>query len=195
MYERKYHKGHEKFVLSENEQAFSVSDFWAFAFGDLLDNTRRGALAEFIVAKALGLDTQKPRRDWSEFDLDYQGVRVEVKTSAYIQSWNLNNEKISEPRFSISPAYVFDDDSAKYVGEQERHSDAYVFCLYAETDKSAYNILDLSKWEFYIVATRRIEEAFGTQKSVTLKALKRKCGAEKVGYETVKGTLDSMFIK
>ncbi|MBQ7348825.1 MAG: hypothetical protein IJW47_02400, partial [Clostridia bacterium] len=123
MPKRIYHKGKEKFNVDKKEQDFSVCDFWSFAFGDLLDNTRRGALAEFIVAKALKIDTEVPRRDWSEYDLYYNGIRIEVKCSAYIQSWNLNTYKISELRFSISPAQVFDDATARYVGEKQRNSD------------------------------------------------------------------------
>ena len=32
----------------------SLQDFWAWAFSDLVSNTERGKLAEYLVAKAMG---------------------------------------------------------------------------------------------------------------------------------------------
>lgn len=42
----------------------TVSDFWAWAGSDLLDNALRGQLAEFIVGSALGCIDGKFRREW-----------------------------------------------------------------------------------------------------------------------------------
>ena len=39
----------------------TVADFWRWAFSDLRDNTTRGILAEFLVAKAVG-DTKAADR-------------------------------------------------------------------------------------------------------------------------------------
>ena len=36
----------------------SLQDFWAWAFSDLVSNTERGKLAEYLVAKAMGCGTQ-----------------------------------------------------------------------------------------------------------------------------------------
>ena len=45
-------------------------------------------LAEFIVATALGIPTDGVREGWAAWDLTTPGgVRVEVKTAAYLQSW------------------------------------------------------------------------------------------------------------
>ena len=33
----------------------SLQDFWAWAFSDLVSNTERGKLAEYLVAKAYGV--------------------------------------------------------------------------------------------------------------------------------------------
>ena len=48
--------------------AATVLDFWRWAFSDLRDNTRRGVLAEFIVALALG-QTGTRRKGWDNFDV------------------------------------------------------------------------------------------------------------------------------
>lgn len=60
-------------------------EFLAWAYDDLLTNTTRGVLAEYIVAKALGIgDTM--RREWDKHDLDIDGVGVEVKSVAYVHT-------------------------------------------------------------------------------------------------------------
>jgi hypothetical protein len=41
-----------------------LHDFWAWSYSDLINNTQRGALAEFIVAEAVG-DTRDVRVDWT----------------------------------------------------------------------------------------------------------------------------------
>ena len=40
-------------------------EFLAWAYGDLLTNTTRGVLAEYIVATALGIDDTK-RVEWNQ---------------------------------------------------------------------------------------------------------------------------------
>ena len=64
----------------------SVRDFWQFALGDLRMNNARGYLAEFMVGKALGLQDLK-RIEWDAYDLCLDGITIEVKSSAYLQSW------------------------------------------------------------------------------------------------------------
>lgn len=65
----------------------TVLDFWRWSFPDLRLNIVRGVLAEFLVAKAVGC-TEAPKKEWANFDvLTPAGVRVEVKASAYWQSW------------------------------------------------------------------------------------------------------------
>ncbi len=190
MAERKYHNGDECFHTDRRQENFNVCDFWHFAFGDLLDNTYRGRLAEFLVAKALGLDTSTPRADWSEYDLLYNDIRIEVKSAAYLQSWNLDNEKYSSIRFSVSSARRYDANRG-YVGEKSRHSDFYVFCVYEERNKRGYDILDLSKWSFFLVSTAVIEKNCGERHSIALPALQR-C-ATQCTYDTLKLTLDTML--
>lgn len=54
---------------------------------DLLHNAFRGQLAEFLVSRALGCEAAT-RPGWDEYDLlTPDGVPVEVKSAAYLQSW------------------------------------------------------------------------------------------------------------
>ncbi len=192
MAERTYHNGDELFHIDSRPQDFNVCDFWHFAFGDLLDNTYRGHLAEFIVSKALGLDTTTPRADWSEYDLFYRETRIEVKSSAYLQSWNLDNEKYSSIRFSVASARRYDATSGGYSGKKIRHSDVYVFCVYEERNKDGYDIIDLSKWSFYLLPTALLNQTYGERRTLSLSAL-QKCGAVQCSYEEIKGALDHML--
>ncbi|NJN30339.1 MAG: hypothetical protein HC824_07820 [Synechococcales cyanobacterium RM1_1_8] len=79
--------GSELFKMKGKPEEFAVSDFWRWACTDLLNNTMRGVLAEFIVSRALGLASGY-RTEWDAFDLETQaGLKIELKSSAYLQSW------------------------------------------------------------------------------------------------------------
>ncbi len=43
----------DKFTFHGSDLDLSVVDFWSWAYSDLLNNTGRGVLAEFIVFSAL----------------------------------------------------------------------------------------------------------------------------------------------
>ena len=45
--------GAEPLVAAGRSMGLTLADFWAWAWSDLLGNTERGVLAEFIVAAAL----------------------------------------------------------------------------------------------------------------------------------------------
>jgi len=58
------------------------------SLSDLVSNATRGRLAEFIVAQALNVDTSGVRDEWAAYDLlTSSGIKVEVKSAAYLQSW------------------------------------------------------------------------------------------------------------
>src|SRR5882762_236522 len=63
-----------------------LGDYWSWAYSDVLSNVNRSVFAEFLVARALGLDAN-PRIEWDAYDLNYSGIRIEVKAAGRLQSW------------------------------------------------------------------------------------------------------------
>ncbi len=51
--------GNEHFSSEGMPAGYLLTDFWAWQASDLLNNTLRGVLTEFIVAKALGLRVRR----------------------------------------------------------------------------------------------------------------------------------------
>jgi hypothetical protein len=144
----------------------TVGDFWAWAYSDILTNTTRGMFAEFLVGSALGVIDSVPPAGWEDFDLLYCANKIEVKASAYIQSWHQN--AFSDIRFDIGERGSWDADTDSWLPERKRSADCYVFCLFFEKDRKMVNVIDTAKWHFYVVSTHQINEALGSQKSVGL---------------------------
>ena len=94
-------RGNERFRGNGADTARDVTSFWRWACSDLLNNAQRGVLAEYIVATDLGV-ADSIRVEWDAYDLrSPAGKRVEVKSSAYLQSWH--QDKLSSVGFSIAP--------------------------------------------------------------------------------------------
>ena len=72
---------------SQGNEISSVLDYWKWAHSCLMDNAERGAFAEYLVACAIG-SKGTGRVNWDKYDLvSEEGITVEVKTSAYLQTW------------------------------------------------------------------------------------------------------------
>ena len=194
----KIFKGGENFYIGKNNTGeeiklpFGICDFWKWAYGNHLDNTKRGALAEYIVQRALGMDTSGTQADWGVYDIFYRGKRIEVKSAAYIQAWNLDNDKFSHIIFSIRDTHAWDAQTAKYAAEQIKNNDIYIFAVYEEKDKSAIDISDLSKWGFYVVKTTILDSCFPKQKTVSLNSLKSKINPPRRTWNELKAAVDNL---
>ncbi|MFQ8737746.1 MAG: hypothetical protein ACLSAH_18575 [Bilophila wadsworthia] len=110
----------------------------------MVSNTERGKLAEYLVAKAMGCGTQISQT-WESYDLlSPEGIKIEVKTSAYIQSWK--QKAFSKISFGIAKTKFWD--GLDYVGEKNVMRTC--MSLRAETqDRETINPLDLAQWDFY----------------------------------------------
>ena len=78
--------GTETFKKAEDSPmaAADILDYWSWAYSDIIGNTNRGALAEFIVARAIGSEAAV-RNDWAAYDLETpSGIKVEVKSSTKV---------------------------------------------------------------------------------------------------------------
>lgn len=160
--------GDEPIALG-GDRLSDVRGFWAWAYSNMNDNASRGRLAEYIVAKALGC-ADGTRREWDPFDIEWDGIKVEVKSSAYIQTWA--QRELSSPSFDIRPTRHWCAETGEYEEEPRRQADVYVFCL--QTCKSQEdgnpNPLDIGQWDFLVIATARLDE-LGGQKRISLKRL------------------------
>lgn len=169
-------QGTERFTDGSSQLDFTVNDFWRWSASDLLSNTMRGVLAEYVVAQALGIASDTVRTEWEPFDLRTQrGGRIEVKSSAYLQTWS--QRALSTIRFRVPSTRPWDADSGLYGTERRRQADIYIFAVLVHVDKLTVNPLDVSQWEFYVIPTDVINTAFGTQKTLTLGRLQTLTGA------------------
>ncbi|REJ09096.1 hypothetical protein [Halobacillus trueperi] len=166
----------------------TIVEFWSWAYSDLLSNTNRGILAEFLVGNALGL-TNVPRIEWDKADFVYNGKFIEVKSSAYIQTWK--EKQPSKIIFNISKARAWDSSTGEMSSEAQRNSDCYVFCVFADQDKSDYDILNVNRWDFYVLSTSFLNYYFPEQKSISLSTIQKYC--EPVKYRNLKENIDSIM--
>lgn len=181
--------GNEHFTYDGMPVGILLNDFWAWNSSDLLNNTLRGALAEFIVASALNIDTSASRQDWTAYDLlSNSGCKIEVKSSAYLQSWN--SDRLSQIRFSIRPSRSWDAET-NYSTEVKRWSDTYVFCLYASKERTE-SPLQLDKWEFYVLPTAVLDTCCGNQQTISLGAL-LSLSPTKATYEDLAEVIDNSY--
>jgi len=139
--------------------------FWEWAYGDLLSNTNRGVLAEYIVATALGIHDTK-RVEWDRYDLVIGDIGVEVKSAAYVQTWK--QTQLSKITFGIRPAVGWDARTDTSATIAQRSADVYVFCLLEGQDRDAINPLDVAQWTFYVLPASKLPE----QKTIGLGPLK-----------------------
>jgi hypothetical protein len=151
----------------------TLLDFWRWNSSDLVNNTTRGLLAEFIVASALGIDLSVPREGWSVWDLTSpEGIRIEVKSAAYLQSWT--QRKLSRINFSIRPVHEWNVEYSSFTKSMlERFADVYVFCLLKHKDKETLNPLDLTQWEFYVISTDELNSKSRISKSISLSSIQK----------------------
>lgn len=170
-------------ITDENGNIVSdVSGFWSWAYSDVIDNTARGALAEYIVACALGVNGGI-RKNWNKYDLvSPEGISVEVKSSGYIQGWD--QEKLSKLEFGIQPTFGWDSDTNTFAQKKTRQADIYVFCVHKHKDQETINPLDISQWEFYLLPAYILNERAGSQKTAALSSLIR-MGARKCEYRDI----------
>jgi hypothetical protein len=134
----------------------SVTDFWRFALSDLRMNNARGYLAEFLVARAIGLSEVR-RIEWDAYDLLVDGwIRVEVKSSAYLQLWP--QWRLSRIEFSGLRGTRYDPRHGDDPGGRQFNAHVYVFGVQTATEHDVYDPLDINQWEFYVLSKSDLEE-------------------------------------
>lgn len=162
--------GDERFNIDGEPIEASLLDFWRWSSSDLLSNTMRGVLAEYIVGMALGCTEEGTRLEWDAADLvTPEDVRVEVKSAAYLQTWDqLKHSSIS---FGIAPTLGWDATANTVSDERRRQADVYVFAVLRHQTKATVEPLNLAQWEFHVLSTARLNEAVPEQRTIGLNRL------------------------
>lgn len=160
--------GHEKFFSRNSTLSIDVLNFWQWSNSDLLTNTNRAILSEFLVASSLDLIKEPRRIVWDNNNLVMKSkVEIEVKSAAKYQAW-----KQSEPSpisFMIKKKYEWNNETANYSNEPLRSADIYVFCVLHDIE-----FLNLDNWDFYVLLTKDINERCGDQKTISLTSLENR---------------------
>lgn len=132
----------------------TVADFWRWAFSDLRTNVTRGILAEYLVAQAVG-DPSALREAWDNWDVTTAtGVKVEVKSSAYLQSWK--QRKLSSIVFTGLTGRAWSADTNEMDAERSLRADVYVFALHTCREPDQYDALNLEHWQFRVLTARKL---------------------------------------
>ncbi|MXZ08327.1 MAG: hypothetical protein F4Y79_02685 [Gemmatimonadetes bacterium] len=169
--------------------SFSVLDFWVWMASDVLNNTLRGMVAEYIVSQATGA-CAPVRIEWNPVDITMRcppkRIKIEVKSAAYLQSWHQNRP--SAISFNIAKKRPWDLETNQYGKTRVRSADVYVFCLLTPKDGRTVNPLELTQWEFYILPKRTLNSSLGDQKTVSLSRLKD-LGAVALDYDQIRNAV------
>lgn len=181
-----------KEILTDNGQntKYNLLDFWRWSVSDILSNATRGRFAEFIVGTAVGLNPENLRDEWDAYDLTTdEGIKIEVKSAAYIQSWN--QKRFSTISFSIKPARYWNAETNTQSKEPKRHADLYVFCHLKHKDQKTIDPLKMDQWYFYILPTYLLDNYKRSQSSITINSLKKLTEPKK--YNELKSEISKAF--
>ena len=181
----------EKF-LHKGEALFSVLDFWQYAYSQL--ENLGDTLAEFLVARALGIEKAENVNYWTAYDMAYRNKRIEVKATSYVHPWNTHISKVRT--FSIEPSNnSYWGNSVDGVNEGKklsRQSEVYVFCLNNNMDIHENDPLKVDDWVFYVVPTFVINiycKDNPAQKKISLNVVKR-LAKNGVAFDELKNAVD-----
>jgi hypothetical protein len=133
----------------------------------IIRNDLRGELVEEIVAIALEPEWNLCGTDWAACDLqrNSDGLRMQVKQSAALQSWTKRNGPKPKPCYSIaSKAGRYE--GSTWIEEVGRHADVYVFGWHDRTDDKADH-REPHQWQFFVVAERDLP----AQKTISFSVL------------------------
>lgn len=165
--------GNEPFLVGGRQISLTVNDFWRWAYSDLADERNRSMMAEFIVASSIGASRQDDASSGQACKrrglLSPDGYRLEVRSAAYVQSWDM--EHPDHVSFSIAnPMPPCRDGNAAARVHAGQDSDAYIFCLYKGMCRGD-SPLDLDLWEFYVLPAAALDAAMPARKTITLPSL------------------------
>ena len=186
-----------------------------WATGNLVANANRGVFAEWLVGVALEMfDPCDVRTEWDSVDLLYDGLRIEVKTSAYGQVWDLCGIGTTV-RFDIarqSTAWYpqgLDDSELAALGagcevisrnsgtwvkfdRPRRTADIYVFCLNTSRPATSAKVADPDEWKFWVVPTAVLDNELNGQKTAGERTLDRVISPNsRISWQEIKASVEA----
>jgi len=186
-------EGRESFHSNGRQLNFDLLSYWQWSASDLVSNATRGIVAEYIVARALGLAEKGVRDEWAAYDLETpSGIKIEVKSAAYLQSWH--QERLSPVKFVVPKTRAWDADTNTQSQESKRQADVYVFALLVHTDKETVDPLNIDQWHFYVLPTAVLDARKRSQHSITLKSLEKLC-SEPTTYDELPKAVENCIGK
>ena len=180
--------------------------------GNLVANANRGVFAEWLVGVALDMfEAGDMRTEWDAVDLRYEGLRIEVKTSAYGQVWDPCGINTTV-RFNIARqstawyAHEPDDWELASLGDgcelinrnsgtwvrfdpPRRTAEVYVFCLNTSRPATSAKVADPDEWKFWVVPTAVLNNELDGQKTIGEQRLDRL--AESVSWHEIKASVEA----
>ncbi|RYE53672.1 MAG: hypothetical protein EOP20_13045 [Hyphomicrobiales bacterium] len=123
----------------------------------LVTNTVRGVLVEAMVAQVLEPDWRWCAADFASWDFENGPVRLEIKQSAPLQSWNKTSGRTSSCSFDIAyRSQAWENDV--WVKGRKRAAHLYVFAHHPVTGEEADH-REPSQWVFYVVPTTSLPDS------------------------------------
>lgn len=179
--EAKRRQGDEKFHDAERLLGFDLKDFWQWSASDVISNTTRGILAEYLVSQAVGV-AEGVREEWAPYDIKAtDGTCIEVKSAAYLQSWH--QDRLSKILFNAPKTQAWDPAAGSWSKEIRRQADVYVFCLLAHREQDTLDPLDVSQWQFFVVLTTVLDACLEDRKGISLSLLRDLAGKPVTYFE------------
>lgn len=182
----------EEMFIHKGKELCSVLEFWRYAYSQLegLDDT----LAEFFVAKALGITKAENVNYWTAYDMAYKNKRIEVKATSYVHPWNTHISKVRT--FSIAPTnnnyWGNSLDGVNGGKKLSRQSEIFVFCLNSNMDIQNSDPLRVDDWVFYVIPTFKINNYCKNnpeQKKISLNVVRR-LAKNGVAFDELKNAID-----
>jgi hypothetical protein len=135
--------------------------------GPLIQNNARGEYVEQMVDSCLSSDWTHCAGDWAGWDFErVDGVRLQVKQSAALQTWGIAKRPAS---FSIAPASGYYINGTEWIAKASRPAHLYLFAWHGITDGTADHT-NPRQWRFFVVPEPSLPS--GT-KSISIRALER----------------------
>ena len=130
----------------------------------LVNNAFRGTLVEAMLAQVLEPEWNWCSAEWASHDFENaEGVKLEVKQSAALQSWHTEGFPPNRGRFDIAKRKARWE-GAKRIDEGGRYANLYIFAWHPVIDPDLADHRQSGQWLFHVARA----EDLPNQKSIAL---------------------------